>query len=97
MEKKIGIGIGVGLLALILAAPFALAYASGQPYRDGYELGGMMYGKSANLYLTGAGGAGPGEKDSDFDDQMVKMHNRMHGTNYTADEFEKLHERIGCH
>ena len=99
MEKKdIGIGLGIGLLALVLAAPVASAYMGWQGY--GYGRPGMMGYAGGALQAQQPQAQAAGQADGGSPDgwygAMAQMHNRIFGTSYTAGEFERLHENVGC-
>ncbi len=88
----------LGMLAILGLAAFAWAV----PDRNGAN--GIMNGWDApnqweNRMMEVQSTAWPGDAQDGvaFRESMRQMHNAMHGSDYTAQEFGRLHGELGCH
>ena len=96
MERKTMASLG--MLALLGIATFAWAI----PDRNG--AGGMMNGldvpnqwEGRMMEVQSTAWPGDAQDEAEFWDNMRQMHNAMHGTDYAAKEFGRLHAGLGCH
>ncbi len=96
MEKKTMSALG--MLALLGLATFAWAV----PDRSGANR--MMNGwgapnqwESRMMEVQSTAWPGDAPDGAGFWENMRQMHNAMHGSDYTAPEFGRLHGGWGCH
>lgn len=109
----IGIGIGLLALALAAPFAYARMMGGNGLSAPGYGMMGFSGGnwQAQQPAAFGAGqqqgygmmGYAPASQQAPAESQdgwygaMAQMHNRLFGTSYNPEEFQKLHEGIGCH